>query len=371
MTTIAESFNKADSDTLGPDLTWVEDVGDIDIVSNKARCGTTAGAAFARAASSLAGDNQYAEITAYLSTGSAGSLGIGSAARKAASSTQTYYLLWMVYGGSSYNVTLYKVVATAFTALGTTNVNVTFANGDLLRIEANGTTIRGLIAGAEVISRTDSSIASGAQTGIRFYNNTGSSTQVDADSFAAGDLAGDPNGTAAITLLGDTIAASGNTTIGTSSSITLLGDVISAAGSSGIPTSAAFTLAGDTLSAAGSSTIPSSAAFTLAGDLITAAGDVGNTISCSAAITLLGDTLSASANLAIPTSAAIALSGDVIAAAGATFVLTTAAITLTGCTIAASGSSGTTTFTFPPCAIYLGGNIALGTNGQPIVLIFV
>jgi hypothetical protein len=45
MVALTESFNKADADTLGPDQTWVEDTGDIDVVSNKARLVT---AGFAR-----------------------------------------------------------------------------------------------------------------------------------------------------------------------------------------------------------------------------------------------------------------------------------------------------------------------------------
>ncbi len=183
MTTITESFNTANGDTLGPDLTWVEDQGDVDIVSNRAR-GITAGAAVARAAHSLAGNDQYAEIVAYATANS--SSGLGPMVRKAASSTLTFYLLWLSYGGSSFEATIYKVISGAFTALGST-VTVTFADGDTLRVEANGTTIRGLINGAEVISRTDSGIASGAQTGIRFYNVP--AVECDADSFAAGDLA--------------------------------------------------------------------------------------------------------------------------------------------------------------------------------------
>lgn len=186
MTTIAESFNAADSDTLGPDLTWVEDAGDVDIVSNRARPGLYTGASLARATSSLAGTDQYAEIVAYM-TGAV-SLGIGPIARKAASSTQTYYLYHLDWASSTYRSSLYKVVAGTVTALGAANITTTFADGDTLRIECNGTTIRGLVNGVEIISRTDSSIASGAQTGMRFYNNTTASQIVDADSFAAGDL---------------------------------------------------------------------------------------------------------------------------------------------------------------------------------------
>lgn len=190
MTTITESFNKSNSDTLGPDLTWVEDQGDIDIISNRARSGTFGGAAVARAAHSLAGNDQYAEVVVYTRTDSE-VVGLGPAVRKAASSTLTFYLLWLNFpGGAGVGaLTLYKVVSGAFTQLGAGGVSISYADGDTLRIECNGTTIRGLHNGTEILSRTDSGIASGAHTGIRYYNNSGLAQNCDVDSFAAGDLA--------------------------------------------------------------------------------------------------------------------------------------------------------------------------------------
>jgi len=57
-TTITESFNTADSDTLGPDLTWMETTGDLDVSSNL--CVVTA-SGWARAGSDLSSDDMYSQ----------------------------------------------------------------------------------------------------------------------------------------------------------------------------------------------------------------------------------------------------------------------------------------------------------------------
>src|SRR3990167_831503 len=60
--TIVESFNTADSDTLGPNLSWTELSGDADVVSTQLSILTrTSSAAGARADSDLATDDHYCE----------------------------------------------------------------------------------------------------------------------------------------------------------------------------------------------------------------------------------------------------------------------------------------------------------------------
>src|SRR5690606_34435213 len=68
-TTITESFNKADSDTLGPDLMWTETQGDIDVVSNTAWHQTVAGRSVARAESDLSSADHYAQAVVTLTSG--------------------------------------------------------------------------------------------------------------------------------------------------------------------------------------------------------------------------------------------------------------------------------------------------------------
>lgn len=178
------------------------------------------------------------------------------------------------------------------------------------------------------------------------------------------------SGTFSATLNDDTIAASGAAPNNSTGSFSLAGDTLSASGTTTLLASAAFTLAGDTISASGTTTVLSSAAFTLGGDTMSASGAVGNNTNGTAAFTLNGDTISASGTVTVTSSAAFTLDGVTISASGTTTVLSTAAFTLAGITMSAHGSGGTSSFTFPACAIYVGGNIAIGTNGQPVVIIF-
>lgn len=103
-TDISESFNTADSDTLGPDLTWTEIVGDIDIVTNKAQS-TVAGQAWARADTELASVNMYSQATCNESGGGNVDI-VGTSVRNAAGAVDTHYdgvarrvttLTWLIY----------------------------------------------------------------------------------------------------------------------------------------------------------------------------------------------------------------------------------------------------------------------------------
>src|SRR5688572_28268237 len=115
MTTLTESFNTADSDTLGPDQTWVEDVGDFDIVSNKARM--AAGPSIARIDSNLATHHHYVQAKVDTDVdGHSSSLGI--IARKAASSAETFYLFDAQWGPDL--VRCFRCVVGSFTAVGST-----------------------------------------------------------------------------------------------------------------------------------------------------------------------------------------------------------------------------------------------------------
>jgi hypothetical protein len=118
-------------------------------------------------------DNQYAEVVF-----TAGGIGyIGPAVRMATGADSRYGAY--TNGTDSF---LFKIVAGTFTQLGATGP--AFSNGDTLRIEANGTTIRLLKNGAESISVTDSSLASG-RIGITGYS---SDTNTQATSWTGGNL---------------------------------------------------------------------------------------------------------------------------------------------------------------------------------------
>lgn len=138
-----------------------------------------------RADTDLSGTDQSSEIKAYFS-GTSVSAGLGPMCRKDSSATLTFYLLWLTWSGTSWVVTMYKVVGGTFTGLGTTNVAVTFSSGDTVKLTVNGTTLTGYINGTEVISRTDSAITTGLRTGARGYDTASQAPEI--DDFAAADL---------------------------------------------------------------------------------------------------------------------------------------------------------------------------------------
>ena len=92
------------------------------------------------------------------------------------------------YHGSQFEQSLFKFVAGTYTLLGNDGVNV-FANGDVIRLEIQGTSLVAKQNGVTRFSVTDSSIASGA-AGIQGYTST-AGTNTSADSFAADDLVAD------------------------------------------------------------------------------------------------------------------------------------------------------------------------------------
>jgi hypothetical protein len=167
MAVYTESFNKADSTTLGPDLTWTEISGDLTVASNRA-----SGSGEARAESALT-SNHYAKIAGY---GSA----VQVLARVAASGgTPNYYTLQR----TSSAMYLTKRVSGVFTDIASTGTVLDpMPDGTVIEIRANGNSIQGYENGVLILSATDSSIPSGSRAG--FGVGPGS-----ADNFEAGDLA--------------------------------------------------------------------------------------------------------------------------------------------------------------------------------------
>jgi hypothetical protein len=169
-TTHTESFNKADSDTLGPDLTWTETAGDFDVVSN--RISATSGSV-CRAEADVSSANHYAQANIFF----AGAY-LGITARHAAAAN-TYYV---GYGINTTLTEMYKRVAGSYTNLGT--MNPAASSGDLYKVECNGSAIKLYIAGVQKISVTDTAIAGGTRGGFDSINSTAT-----ADAYEISDLA--------------------------------------------------------------------------------------------------------------------------------------------------------------------------------------
>lgn len=189
MATITESFNKADSTTLGPDLTWTEIQGDLQVVSNRVRCVSTGTGSAARADSDLASADHYAQVAIRVNTTTGH--GGGPFVRKDSSATVTFYMLWIDYNISVHRYTFYKYVSGTLTAIGATTNLGSYALGDVFKLSVSGTTLSGYQNGSLLATRTDSSISSGTRCGVRLYAGGGTPNVADAeaDDFEAGDLA--------------------------------------------------------------------------------------------------------------------------------------------------------------------------------------
>jgi hypothetical protein len=186
MATQTESFNTADSDTLGPDLTWVEESGDIDIVSNRARA-IDIGDNHCRArAPALDSANHYAQDVVR-STNAGGAVGMGVMLRKDANTaTKTYYLIDLEF--ASNEMRFWKCETGSFSALGAFVAATSDANTDYIVYgEVNGSAIAASLDGVPKFSTSDSAIPSNSHAGIHFAFGLIDGT-FEIDSFTAGDF---------------------------------------------------------------------------------------------------------------------------------------------------------------------------------------
>ncbi|MCB0134251.1 MAG: hypothetical protein KDD75_03985, partial [Caldilineaceae bacterium] len=166
--------------SLGSD--WAEDSGNWAIVSNNVRNNTT-GSSYRklRWVGAALDSNNYSVSGTYRS-GSA-SFGIGPAARCVASATVSYYALIIFGGDAAY---LVYINAGAETVLDTGSAITASTNYDL-RIEVDGTTIRGYVNGVLDLEATHSALSSGSP-GIAGYG--GNNTNTYCATWAAEDLGG-------------------------------------------------------------------------------------------------------------------------------------------------------------------------------------
>lgn len=183
MTTFSDDFNRANSTDLGPN--WVEVSGDWSIVSNQLSPGAAGGTIILRAAGAMAGNDHSAQFTIAATT--AASQGVWC--RGNSNISQGY--LWR-NDGSSWN--LFSVVGGSFTSIG--SFAGAAAPGDVAKVQAVGSAIKGYVNGVERVSVTNTAVTTGTSVGIR-------SESVGAlrfDDFAAADVtAGATLGVAAAT----------------------------------------------------------------------------------------------------------------------------------------------------------------------------
>jgi hypothetical protein len=180
---VSDNFNRADGTGLGAN--WTDVTGGFNIASNvaSARAAAADNVSVFTGAGWTGGADQYSEAAAIIKDASRD---MGTIARGASGAETGYFYIINdndagITLGSSMQTHLYKVSAGAFSLVGTATSLVINAN-DVVRIEAQGTTIRGLINGVQKCSGTDGGISSG-NPGLWAFGATCAM-----DNWAAGDF---------------------------------------------------------------------------------------------------------------------------------------------------------------------------------------
>jgi hypothetical protein len=146
-----DNFNRADSTDLGASWDVVPGESNCQIVANAVRAGVGGGADCSESYNGVTWPNdQYSQIVIV----SLSDRFVGPVVR-ASTSANTLYLVEC----ATTNIYLYKVVSASGTLL--VNYSGTVSVGDIIRLEAQGTTLRVFQNGTQRISTTDTSIASG------------------------------------------------------------------------------------------------------------------------------------------------------------------------------------------------------------------
>jgi PKD repeat protein len=211
-TTISETFNQADSTTLGPTLTWTETDGDLRTVSNHVE-GTSPGILHAaRAESDLASSDMFSQAEVTFRSGSLPTVVVAYAIARYSSSTPNYYgvILYTVDSGVSYKLGLRKRISlTQDIPLVWPDFDVTSSivpgTPNTIRIEVEGTsptiTLRAYLDGGLKQTVTGETGFDGQRrAGLALYWDTTTTTNyVTLDNFQAGDLGGSGGGQANVT----------------------------------------------------------------------------------------------------------------------------------------------------------------------------
>lgn len=185
-TTLTESFDKADSDTLGPDLTWAEVAGDWDVVNQAAEYqGASTAQAAARAEHDLSSSDHSAQASVAACGSGAEFTGAGAAIRFSASA-QTYYMSRLQQSNDTLQI--YKMVAGTVSALGAAAA-VTILLPANVRLRASGSSITQSYKGDDKTTVTDTAIPGNTRGGLNGYRSDAGHGKPALDSFVASDLA--------------------------------------------------------------------------------------------------------------------------------------------------------------------------------------
>lgn len=188
-TSCAESFNKSDADGLGPDLTWTEVAGDLDVVSNTARPGSDSTYSSARAEHDMSSVNHWAQAVITELGQTLSGTSIARVCARYSSSADTYYAAKRRCTAiTSWDYSLTKVVAGTETLLSGSETSLAYTSPETLRCTINGSTLAISVNGSAIQTLTDTAITTGTRGGISGYKG-GLTGAVWFDSYASSDLA--------------------------------------------------------------------------------------------------------------------------------------------------------------------------------------
>lgn len=172
---VSDNFTRANALTLGANWTAVTGQNSFGITSNQAVTDGVSAHSHANyfsGAGWTGGNDQYAELTVQANPAA----NDGGPTVRSATAAQTFYVCDINNAdtaalGTSQHVEIFAVSAGTFTLIGSTATLVVSA-GDIIRVEAQGTTIRGLVNGVQKASGTNSALASG-KVGLQWWGGTG------------------------------------------------------------------------------------------------------------------------------------------------------------------------------------------------------
>ena len=175
MTTFSDDFNRTDDTTLGAN--WTNKVADAYKVSSNTCVPNTNSRARAYHNTTLASADHSAEIKLTNAATLAGNRGVMC---RYNSTADTGYSAQRATNA----VALFRFSGATYTLVGSTAAH-TWVDGDVVKIEANGSTIKVYVNGVEKISQTDTTYT-GTQVGI---DQAATNLGFVLDDFAAADLA--------------------------------------------------------------------------------------------------------------------------------------------------------------------------------------
>jgi hypothetical protein len=175
-----DNFNRADSTDLGTTWDVVPGTSNCQIVSNAVRASATNVDCDESYNGVTWPDDQYSQVT-LAAVNSGGSAGPGV---RASTTASTFYTV----EATTNSIALWKAVNGSWTQIG--SFSGTVSAGDIIRLEAQGTTLRVRQNGTQRISVTDSSISSG-RAEIHIFLSSGTPLNaVILDDWEGGDFSG-------------------------------------------------------------------------------------------------------------------------------------------------------------------------------------